>query len=86
MNTELILDVGGYGCIFKGTFLSINITKSKEKLFKSALEWEQQFLYANGTKIYQFNAKDPKIKPYPLCLGNISKYFLLDNMTIRKHG
>ena len=69
MNTELILDVGGYGC-----------------LFKSALEWEQQFLYANGTKIYQFNAKDPKIKPYPLCLGNISKYFLLDNMTIRKHG
>ena len=65
---------------------SINITKSKEKLFKSALEWEQQFFYANGTKIYQFNAKDPKIKPYPLCLGNISKYFLLDNMTKRKHG
>ena len=37
-------------------------------------------MYANGTKIYQFKAKDPKIKPYQLCLGNISKYFLLDNM------
>ena len=29
------------------------------------------FLYANGAKIYQFKARNSKIKPYPLCLGNI---------------
>ena len=27
------------------------------------------FLYANGLKIYQFKAKDSEIKPYPLYLG-----------------
>ena len=31
-------------------------------------------------KMYQFKAKDLDIKPYSLCLGNISKDFTLDNM------
>ena len=30
--------------------------------------------------MYQFKAKDSEIKPYPLCLGNISKDFTLDNV------
>ena len=30
--------------------------------------------------IYQLKSKDSEIKPYPLCLGNISKYFAIDNM------
>ena len=30
--------------------------------------------------MYQFKAKDSEIKSYPLCLGNISKDFTLDNM------
>ena len=30
--------------------------------------------------MYQFKAKDSEIKLYPLCLGNISKDFRLDNM------
>ena len=30
--------------------------------------------------MYQFKAKDLKIKEYPLCLGNISKDFTIDNM------
>ena len=37
------------------------------------------FLHANGKKIYQFKAKDSKIEPYPLCLGNTSKYFTVEN-------
>ena len=41
-------------------------------------------LYVNDIKIYQVNAKDLELKPYPLCLGNISKYFAVDNM--RKTG
>ena len=38
------------------------------------------FLFANATKIYQFKAKDPEIKPSLLRLGNISKDFTIDDM------
>ena len=31
-------------------------------------------------KIYQIKAKDSEIKRYLFCLGNISKYFSVDNM------
>ena len=34
-------------------------------------------------KMYQFTAKVSEIKPCPLCLGNISKDFTLDNMKKR---
>ena len=34
--------------------------------------------------MYQFKGKNLKIKPYPMCLGNILKYFTIDNM--RKRG
>ena len=30
--------------------------------------------------MYQFKAKDSDIKPYPLCLGNISKVFSINSM------
>ena len=30
--------------------------------------------------MYQFKAKDSDIKLYPLCLGNISKIFTINNM------
>ena len=42
------------------------------------------FLYPNGLKSYPFEAKDPEIKPYPLCLGKISTEFTVNNM--KKHG
>ena len=32
-------------------------------------------LFVNGKEIINFKAKDSKIVPYPLCLGNISKTF-----------
>ena len=34
--------------------------------------------------MYEFKAKQSEIKPYPLCLGNISKDFTADNM--KKQG
>ena len=34
----------------------------------------------NGTEIYNFKAKDSEIVASPLCLGNISKDFSVDNM------
>ena len=41
---------------------------------------EASFLFVNGTKVYQFRAKDPEIKEYLLCLGNISKKVAVNNM------
>ena len=38
------------------------------------------FLLFNATKPFQFKAKDSEAKPYPFCLGNISKDFSVNNM------
>ena len=38
------------------------------------------YLFGNGTKIIKFKAKDSQIVASPLCLGNISKDFSVDNM------
>ena len=38
------------------------------------------FIFVNTVKIYQLKAKNSKIKPYPLYLGDISKDFTLSNM------
>ena len=40
----------------------------------------QQFLYTNNVKISQFKTKDSEIKPYLLCLGNISKDLIVHSM------
>ena len=38
------------------------------------------YLFVNGTEIYKFTAKDSEILATPLCLGNISRDFSVDNM------
>ena len=38
------------------------------------------YSFVNGTGIHKFKAKDSEIVGTPLCLRNISKYFLVDNM------
>ena len=38
------------------------------------------YLFVNGTEIYKFKGKDTEIAASPLCLGNISKDFSVDNM------
>ena len=38
------------------------------------------YLFVNGTGIYKFKVKDYEIVASPLCLGNISKDWLVDNM------
>ena len=38
------------------------------------------FLFVHVTKIYHIKAKNSEIKVFALCLGNISKYFTIDNM------
>ena len=41
---------------------------------------ENSYLFVNGIEIYKFKAKDSEIVASPLCLGNISKDFSIDNM------
>ena len=38
------------------------------------------FLFVNATKVCQFKAKHSETKSYPLCLGNISEDFTINNM------
>ena len=41
---------------------------------------ENNYLFVNGTKIIKFKSNDPEILPYPLCLGNISRDWSVDNI------
>ena len=38
------------------------------------------YLFVNGTEIHKFKAKDSEIVATPLCLGNVSKDWSVDNM------
>ena len=38
------------------------------------------YLFVNGVKTYIFKAKGSEINAAPLCLGNVSKDFSIDNM------
>ena len=40
----------------------------------------KSYLFANSTEIIKFKAKDSNIIVTPLCLGNISKDWPVDNM------
>ena len=39
-----------------------------------------KYLFINGTEIHKFKAKDSEIVATPLCLGNISKDWSVDDM------
>ena len=60
---------------------SINFTVTK-KTFCLRLHYKRanSYLFVNGTEIYKFKAKDSEIVAAPLCLGNISKDWSVDNM------
>ena len=60
---------------------SINFTVTNKK-FCLSLHYNgaNSYLFVNGTEIYKFKAKDSEIVASPLCLGNISKDWLIDNM------
>ena len=60
---------------------SINFTENNKK-FCLSLHYNgaNSYLFVNGTEIHKFKTKDSEIVPYPLCLGNISNDFSVDNM------
>ena len=60
---------------------SNNFTVTKKE-FCLSLHYNRanSYLFVNGTEIIKFKAKDSNIVASPLCLGNISKDWLVDNM------
>ena len=62
---------------------SINFTKHNTK-FCLCLHYNgaNSYLFVNSAEIIKFKAKDSEILVSPLCLGNISKVFSVDNTKI----
>ena len=60
---------------------SISFTKRNTK-FCLSLKYKaaNSYLFVNGAEIIRSKAKDSEILAYSLCLGNISKDWLQDNM------
>ena len=64
---------------------SINFTVTKKKLCLSLhYNGAISYLFVNSTEIYNIKAKDSEIVATPLCLGNISKDWSVDN--VKKTG
>ena len=59
----------------------INFTIKKKK-FCLSLHYNgaNSYLFVNGKEIVEFKAKDSEIVASPICLGNISKNWSVDNM------
>ena len=60
---------------------SINFTVTKKK-FCLSLHYNgaNSYLFVNGTEICKFKAKDSEIVASPLCLGNNSKDWSINNL------
>ena len=80
LGKEFVQGINGTTIYAEKTY-SINFTKTKIK-FCLSLHYNggNSYLFVNGTEICKFKAKDSEVVPYPLCLGNISKDFSVDNM------
>ena len=60
---------------------SINFKEKNIKLCLSLhYNGANSYLFVNGKEIIKFKAKDSEIVASPLCLGNISKDWSIDNM------
>ena len=59
--------------------INFNVTN---KNFSLSLHYNgaNSYLFVNGIEIYKFKAKDSEIVATQLCLGNISKYWSVDNI------
>ena len=60
---------------------SINFSKRDTKFCLSFhYDGANRYVFVNGIEVYKFKAKDSEIEATPLCLGNISKDWSVDNM------
>ena len=60
---------------------SINFTENNSKLYLSLLyNGVNSYLLVNAREVYKYKAKDSEIVATPLCLGNISEDWTVDDM------
>ena len=59
---------------------SIKFTETRKKLLSLHYNGANSYLFVNGTEIIKLKAKDSEVVVTPLCLGNISKDWPVDNM------
>ena len=60
---------------------SINFTENKKKIcLNFHCNGAKSYLFVNSTEIHKFKGKGSEIVATPLCLGNISKDWSVDNM------
>ena len=60
---------------------SISFTEFRNNFFlRLHYNGANSYLFINGIEIDKFKAKDSETNAIPLCLGNISKDFSIDNM------
>ena len=60
---------------------NFNFTKNNKKIcFSFHNNGANSYLFVNATEIIKFKANDSEFVATPLCLGNISKDFSVDNM------
>ena len=59
----------------------VSFTESRKKFYLNLYyNGAKSYLFVNGVEIIKFKAKDSEINAIPLCLENISRDFLVDNM------
>ena len=59
----------------------LNFTVTKKKFYLSVhYNRANSYLFVNGIEIYKFKVKESEISVGPICLGNISKDWSVDNM------
>ena len=59
----------------------INFTKTNTKFCLSLhYNGSNSYLFVNGTEIHKLKAKDSEIIAVPICLGNISRDFSVENI------
>ena len=67
--------------IYAEKLYSVNFTENNKKFcFSLHYNGANSYLFVNGAEIYKFKANDSETAATPLCLGNISKDFSVDNM------
>ena len=66
--------------VYAKKLYSINFTENNKK-FCLSLHYNgaNSYFFVNGTEIHKFKVKDSETVASPLCLGNISKDFSVDN-------
>ena len=69
--------------IYAEKLYSINFTGTNTK-FCSSLHYNESnsYIFVNGTENNKFKTKNSEMIAAPLCLGNISRDFSIDNMKI----